>query len=214
MSSKPGRIPCTLAIFVFLVSYAAGQSPTPVPVDDNLPAVVSRDESVVERVDNDRTGIRDSQRTLPGVVDMTALPAAPTSFTLNISEAQKQMVLYLDILTKTEARAELLRSRLFSIIEKENSLMSSVSQLEFGLRPDQIQNSAALTGSLRPENVREARMQSLQTQKANTESLLAQVRASRRNLESAIVAADRLVERVRSKFEALVDAALSENDEF
>ena len=120
-------------------------------------------------------------------------------------------MLFLDILTKTEERAEGLRSRLIEMIEKENVVKAKIQRIESSLRPEQLRNSAALVGSLRPETVREERSRVLNEEKANLESLLLQISQSRTSLENAVESADRLVNRVRARFEQYVERMLEED---
>ena len=187
------------------------------PVNDETPVVVSRDLDATKIPVSPSEDVRESANAtgsrLP-VPSEIELPRTTTSpYNIKISEAQQKMMLYLDLLTKTETRAENLRAKLFEFIEQENSVLARIQQVEFALRPDQMQNSAALIGSLRPEEIRAGRSVMLNSEKRNLEDLLLQVRAGRRNLEAAITGADRLVERVRAKLETFVDAALEEGDD-
>ncbi len=196
---------------------AASQTPRPTPPDDDeIPVVVSRDEPEID--------VNEIAPTPTPVVRTRAVPAptddalellTPKSvaspYSIKLSEAQQKMMLYLDILTRTEARAELLRSRLFEMIEKENTLGEQIRQIDYNLRPDQIQNAAILSGSLRPEDVREERKKYLEASRRSSENLLNQIALSRLNLEKALKDADALVERVRSKFEQFVDEAMDDD---
>lgn len=207
------------ALFVFSLTAAVFSQTNPTPTPEEVPEVVSRDDSVVEDVPNATSDVRESTDrpvtvpvTQPTEIRLPRSVASP--YSIDLSEAQQKMVLYLDLLTRTEARAEGLRSNLFEMIEKENSVLSRIRQVEYSLRPEQIQNAAALSGSLRPEQIRSEREKMLNAEKSNLESLLAQIRNSRQSLENSIVNADRLVERIRVKFEAFVETALNEGEEF
>ena len=198
-------------VFLFsLIGHATAQAPRPTSTPaPNIPEVVSRDdvrESVPTRAKPDRTARSIPKPVSEPDIELPRTNASP--YNINLSEAQKKLILYLDILTKTELRAETLRSRLFEMIEKENKIRSYLRQLDFGLRDEQIQNSAALSGSLRPEKVREQRARSLNADKRSQEQLLRQIVSSKRNLETSLLGADRLVDMVRRKFELFVEQAL------
>ncbi|NNE65951.1 MAG: hypothetical protein HKN33_05235 [Pyrinomonadaceae bacterium] len=202
-------------ICLVLVNTGAAQTEPPAETDDG-PEVVSRDSadsttkknSTEDVRENSSSRVRERTRRNP---DELVLPrTVQTTYNIDLSDAQKKMMLYLDILTKTEARAEGLRSKLFEMIEKENAVLARIRQIEYSLQPEQIRNAAALSGSLRPESIRDQRSRLLNSEKSNNESLLRQIRESRANLESAIVSADALVARVRRRFEAYIDAALGE----
>lgn len=209
----------TLLTLVF-TGLVLGQNDSPASNPKEVPEVVSRDStSNVEKPVARKPVISARIPTTGNVPDRStdeiALPRSVNSpYQITLSIAQQKMMLYLDLLTKTETRAESLRSKLFEIIEKENTALARIRQVDFSLRPEQIQNAAALSGSLRPERVRTDRRKVLEAEKGNHEALLSQIQVSRRNLEAAVISADRLVSRVRARFESFVDAALSEGDEF
>jgi hypothetical protein len=128
-------------------------------------------------------------------------------------EKQRRLLLNLDILSRAEQRAESLRKQLFELIEKENTVKTRMEQLEFDSRPEMVDRSAAMSGSLRPEEVRDARRKSLDAEKRNLESLLTQIQTSRTTLEDNVQKADLMVEKIRAKFEKEIDAALAEEPE-
>ncbi len=193
-----------------------GQTARPTPPDDEIPVVVSLDEpdTDVNEIPSKPTPVTRAQP-VPAATDDALEVLAPKTvaspYSIKLSEAQQKMMLYLDILTRTEARAELLRSRLFEMIERENTLGDQIRQIEYNLRPDQIQNAAALSGSLRPEDVRDERRKYLEANKRSYENLLNQIAISRLNLEKALTDADALVERVRTKFEQFVNKAMEDD---
>jgi hypothetical protein len=120
--------------------------------------------------------------------------------------------LNLDILTRAEQRAETLRRQLFEIIEKQNAIQIRVEQITYDMQPAMIDRYTALIGSLRPEEIREARRKSLESEKRNLESLLSQITLSRKSLEDNLFKADALVEKLRTKLEKDIDDALAEEE--
>ncbi len=212
-------IVCVLSIFMSAVAAAQDEPPE----DEDVPVVVSRDESTeqppADRRPTTRQDVRESADrnedtiVLPPQIDNSTVRTSASPYNINLNEAQQKLMLYLDILTKTESRAEGLRTKLFELLEKENQIKSQISQIEYSLRPEQIQNAAALSGSLRPEEIRDDRQRILQAERSNLNSLLRELQRNRRNLEAAVISADRLVERVRAKFEGFVDKALEDEIE-
>ncbi len=126
---------------------------------------------------------------------------------------EKKLLLSLDILSRAEQRAESLRKQLFEVIEKENAVKARIDQINYDMRPEMIDRNVAFAGSLRPEDVREARRKSLESEKANLESLLAQIVSNRSKLEQSVERADYLVEKIRLKFEKEIDDALVDEDQ-
>jgi hypothetical protein len=116
-------------------------------------------------------------------------------------EKQKRMLLNLDILTRAEQRAEALRKQLFEMIEKESTVSTRLQQIEYDSRPEVIERTLQLAGSLRPEEVRENRRRALAAEKTNLQSLLTEIQATRANLSASLVRADQVVDRLRLKLE-------------
>lgn len=126
---------------------------------------------------------------------------------------EKKLLLNLDILSRAEQRSESLRKQLFEVIEKENAVKARIDQIVYDMRPEMIDRNVAFAGSLRPEDVRDARRKSLESEKMNLESLLAQIQSNRSKLEQSVERADYLVEKIRLKFEKEIDDALVDEDQ-
>lgn len=197
-------------------------APTPLP-QQSVPTVVSRAE---DYQNENQTTVVESPSTAPETIDEKVDKFSDGMKKLNsrvkslesvqkneYDEKQKRLLLNLDILSRAEQRAESLRKQLFEIVEKENSLRTRLEQIEFDARPEMVDRVAALSGSLRPEEMRDQRKKSLDIEKRNLDSLLAQIQTSRAALELNVQRADSLVEKVRFKLEKEIDDALAEEKE-
>lgn len=125
-------------------------------------------------------------------------------------ERQKRLLLNLDILTRAEQRAESLRKQLFELVERENTLKSKLETIEYDSRPDMIERQVSFAGSLRPEELREARKKNLEAEKRNLSNLLTEIQNTRTNLELNVQKADLLVEKFRAVIEKDIDDALNQ----
>jgi hypothetical protein len=128
-------------------------------------------------------------------------------------EKQKRVLLNLDILTRAEQRSESLRKQVFEMIEKENAVKTKLDTLDYDLRPEVIERSTALIGSLRPEEIRASRRKSLEAERTNLQSLLNEIQKTRVVLDINLQRSDALVEKLRLRFEKEIDAALAEDPE-
>lgn len=128
-------------------------------------------------------------------------------------EKQKRVLLNLDILTRAEQRSESLRKQVFEMIEKENAVKTKLDTLDYDLRPEVIERSTALIGSLRPEEIRASRRKSLEAERTNLQSLLNEIQKTRAVLDINLQRSDALVEKLRLRFEKEIDAALAEEPE-
>lgn len=127
-------------------------------------------------------------------------------------DRQKRVLMNLDILTRAEQREDSLRKQLYDMIEKENNIKSRLEQIEYDVRPEVIERTLQIAGSLRPEEVRENRRKSLAAEKANLQSLLTQVQATHASLELSLQKAEQMVEKLRAKAEKDIDDSLQQDD--
>jgi len=121
--------------------------------------------------------------------------------------SQKRLTANLDLLTKAEERAETLRRQRFELIEKQNAIQSRLDQIEIEIRPEMIERSVSSVGSMRPEELRDARKRSLESERRNLQSLLNEVTSARDKLDVNLARAEDLVGRLRDKLDGEIDSA-------
>lgn len=127
-------------------------------------------------------------------------------------EKQKRLLLNLDILTRAEQRSESLRKQSFEIMEKENGITSRLEQIEIEMRPEMIQRSLQLMGSMKPEEVREARRKSLISERTNLQGLITEIQATRARLTSSLQSAEVMVDKLRTKLENDINESFLNDD--
>ncbi len=108
----------------------------------------------------------------------------------------------LDRLTQAEERAEALRRQLSDSMDRESALKARLDELDFQLRPENIQRETAVVGSLRPEEVRESRRRLLENEKARVNEQITRTLDSRAKLETAIASFDDLIGKLRARVQA------------
>jgi hypothetical protein len=121
---------------------------------------------------------------------------------LSQMEQQQRTLVDLERLSRAETRAEGLRAQLRDVQEKEADLQSRSEQLDYEARPEVIERSLAVTGSTRPEDLREARRKQLEAEKSRVQSQLNLLATSRARLETAIANAEAEAERIRTRVDA------------
>jgi hypothetical protein len=89
-----------------------------------------------------------------------------------------------------EQTADNLRAQLRDVQTEEAELQTRLQQLEWDLKPENIERYFAANGSTRPEELREQRRRQLQHEKDRALVRLEQLATSRTRLESAIAVAD------------------------
>ena len=105
----------------------------------------------------------------------------------------------LDLLSRSEQRAEALRKQLLEVTEKETGYRNRLLQLDEEMRPDSIERATSVTGSTRTAEVREVRRHILENERKGVESLLSLTVQSRFRLEDDVRLAEALVLKLRQR---------------
>jgi TolA-binding protein len=104
-------------------------------------------------------------------------------------------------LTRAEQRAEQLRGQLMDIQSKIADFEARLENIEFALRPENIDASVAGYGSTRPEVARDTRKKQLEGERGRVQAQLKLAETSRTRLEVAVTNADTEVDNLRAKLE-------------
>jgi DNA repair exonuclease SbcCD ATPase subunit len=120
---------------------------------------------------------------------------------LNQMQENDRSLIDMERLTRAEQRAENLRTQQVDVESKLADLQSKLEQVEYSLKPENIERSAAGYGATRPEEVREARRRSLENEKSRLESQIRILETSRGRLEQSLATADAEVDLLRRRLE-------------
>lgn len=104
-------------------------------------------------------------------------------------------------LTRAEQRAESLRTQQLDVETKLADVQSKLEQVEFSIKPENIERSAAGYGSTRPEEARDARRRALEGERTRLVAQQRILETSRARLEQALVNADAEVDMLRRRLE-------------
>ena len=126
---------------------------------------------------------------------------------LSQMEANQRTLVDMERLSRAEQRAEALRTQQRDLLEKEGILQGRLEQIEFNLKPENIDRSVSTYGSTRPEEAREARRQALESEKVRVRAQLDLSVTSRQRLETAIINADLEVDKLRRRVEEATEPA-------
>lgn len=118
---------------------------------------------------------------------------------------QNRIALNLDLLTRAEQRADVLRKQLFELVEKETSLKIRLVQIEEDMRPESIERTLNPFGTTRTAELREARRRVLENERRGIDSLLNQITQSRLRLDEDVKQADLLVFKLRQRLFPLIE---------
>lgn len=124
-----------------------------------------------------------------------------------MEESQRTLV-DLERLARAEQRSAELWKQLRDVESQQADLQSRLEEIDYALKPENIDRSVAGYGSTRPEDVREQRRRQLEGEKLRAQKQLEQLTANHTRLETAIASADAEVERLRKRLDAADQAAL------
>jgi hypothetical protein len=127
---------------------------------------------------------------------------------INSMEQSQRTLVDLERLSRAEQRSADLWKQLREVESQQADLQSRLEEIDYALKPENIDRAVAGYGSLRPEEVRERRRQQLENEKLRAQKQLDQLAANHTRLETSIAAADAETERLRKRLDAADQAAL------
>lgn len=116
-------------------------------------------------------------------------------------EKERRVDLIQERLTRAEQRAEGLQTQLRDVLEKESNLQAQMDRVEEQSRPESIERQAALTGTFRPDELRDTIRRQYDAEKRRLRTQLDVLQGSRTRLEAALNNADQLVQRLRTQLD-------------
>ena len=197
-------------------------NPTIAPPEASKTPTPDGDVKIISTADSTKESNEQLQGSKPKVTD----PTAEEKTQETISDLSKQVdrlnnkltqmqeddryQMDMERLTRAEQRAEQLRSQLMDVQSKIADFESKIEQIEWALKPENLENSTAGYGSTRPEALRDARKKGLESERTRVQAQLKLAETSRSRLEGAVANADSEVDLLRAKLEqrrAQMDAA-------
>jgi hypothetical protein len=155
---------------------------------------------------DDRSGAKPKSATKAGDVTMQQTINALSNQVDRLSDKLTQMqandrtLIDMERLTRAEQRSESLRSQQVEVESKLADLQSKLEQIEFQLKPENIERASGF-GTLHPEEARDSRRRQLENERARAQAQVRILEASRTRLETAVQTADAEVDSLRRKIE-------------
>jgi prefoldin subunit 5 len=127
-------------------------------------------------------------------------------------EKERRVDLIQERLTRAEQRAESLQTQLRDVLEKEAGLQAQMDRVEEQSRPESIERQAALTGTFRPDELRDTIRRQYEAEKRRLRTQLDVLQGSRVRLEAALNNADQQVQRLRTQLDDATQRELESGD--
>ena len=122
-----------------------------------------------------------------------------------MEESQRSLV-DLERLSRAESRSAALRAELRDVQAKEADLEAKAEQVEYDLKPENIERATAGYGTTHPEEAREQRRRQLENEKQRLRRQLDQLAISHTRLDEAIATSDAEIDRLHKKLDAAEQA--------
>lgn len=136
------------------------------------------------------------ERTMRRTIEQLNNQITRLSAELSDMREQQRTLVNFERLSRAEQRAEGYRAQLRDVVQREANLQSRLEQIEIDILPENIEQRAAVNGSLRSEQVREQMRRLLDGERTRSQSQLELLSQSRIRLEQAIINADAEVARI------------------
>ncbi|MDT4966528.1 MAG: hypothetical protein QOJ64_1265 [Acidobacteriota bacterium] len=175
----------------------------PQELSPKLPANATSLDIVANEIGLLRKSLQTLNVRLREISERVLAPDANQSGSPN--DKQNRLALNLDVLTRAEQRAEILRKLLLELIEKETSLRSRMIGIEEDMRPESIERAMVSIGSTRTLELRDTRRRVLENERRGIESLLNQTLQSRGRLEDDVKQADAMVFKIRQRLLPVIE---------
>ncbi len=160
-------------------------------------------EAVANEIDLLRKSVQTLSTRLREISDRLLAPEAKGND--NSNDRVKRISANMELLARTEERAEILRKQLLELIEKETAYKSRMAQIDEDIRPENIERALSGIGTTRTVELRDTRRRVLENERRGLESLLNQTTSSRIRLEEDVRQADSLVTKLRLRLLPLIE---------
>jgi chromosome segregation ATPase len=151
--------------------------------------------------EQDAEAMKKTLRNISGQVDKL------TDRITRMEESQRSLI-DLERLSNAEQRAASLRTELRGVQAKEADLEAKAEQIDYDLKPENIERATAGYGTAHPEELRDQRRHQLESERQRLSRQLDQLATGRTRLEEAIAIADTEIDRLRKRLDAADEAAI------
>jgi hypothetical protein len=116
---------------------------------------------------------------------------------IQLSEKQQKLLFGYEILNQTEQLAATLRKSLIETGEREATIKRRLGQIQFDLRPENIDRSVQFQGTTKAEEAREIRRRTLENERNTLQTLLFEVENSRNQISENLREAESFAQSFR-----------------
>lgn len=145
------------------------------------PIIVRNDEKTQQTLEDISTGLTQVTKSLQTFNQRLNdfLESVNKYKGVQLTEKQQKLLFGYEILNQTEQLAATLRKSLIETGEREATIKRRIGQIDFDLRPENIERSVQIQGTTKAEEQRETRRRTLENERNTLQALLYEIQTSR-----------------------------------
>ena len=120
---------------------------------------------------------------------------------LSQMQENERSLIDMERLTRAEQRAESVRAQMLDTESKLADLQSRMDQVDYALKPENIDRSIAGYGTVHPEDARDSRRRQLENEKARLQAQISLLENSRTRLQASLSTAEAEVDLLRRRMD-------------
>jgi hypothetical protein len=192
---------CVLVLFLFINCFP-----------QTAPIIVKNDEKTQQTLDdisNELTQLTKSLQTFNQRLN-DFLESVNKYKGVQLTEKQQKLLFGYEILNQTEQLAATLRKSLIETGEREATIKRRLGQIQFDLRPENIERSIQFQGTTKAEEARENRRRTLENERNTLQNLLFEVENSRNQISENLREAESFAQSFRKSLFAQIRNAMED----
>ena len=144
---------------------------------------------------------RSSDPTMQQTIEALSNQVNKLNDRLSRMQDNERSLLDMERLTRAEQRAESVRSQMLDTESKLADLQARMDQVDYSLKPENIDRSIAGYGTVHPEEARDARRRQLENEKARLQAQITLLENSRTRLQASLSTAEAEVDILRRRLD-------------
>jgi chromosome segregation ATPase len=144
---------------------------------------------------------RSSEATMQQTIDALSNQVNRLNDKLSQMQENERSLIDMERLTRAEQRAESVRAQMLDTESKLADLQARMDQVDYALKPENIDRSIAGYGTVHPEDARDSRRRQLENEKARLQAQISLLENSRTRLQGSLSTAEAEVDLLRRRMD-------------
>jgi len=144
---------------------------------------------------------RSSDATMQQTIDALSNQVNRLNDRLSQMQENERSLIDMERLTRAEQRAESVRSQMLDTESKLADLQARMDQVDYALKPENIDRSIAGYGTVHPEDARDSRRRQLENEKSRLQAQITLLENSRTRLQASLSTAEAEVDLLRRRLD-------------